>query len=265
MRLKIKKCKVVFTPGKDAEKSPSLSIKGYELEVVESYRYLGIAINNKLDWSQQWDHIAKVTSHVPYLIKQLKRLGFNKAILVTVYKSLAVSHLDYNSPVLLSTTNEIKTQINNLQKRILRIIGINQTDAHNNHNLIDPNVRIEDMSKKKVSKLLSDPNNSVSQKYRNVDRSNSDFNFKTKPAKTKIYNESIVQKCIRTLRDDEVMKNLYKLTKPNKNIRIKEQNGNTEKPKVQCQNCGSSYEAKIGIKTHLRTCQVKKTNQNQFT
>ena len=111
MRLNIKKCKVVFTPGKDTEKSPTLSINGSELEVVESYIYLGIVINNKLDWSQQWDHIAKAPSHIPFLIKQLKRLGFCKDILVTVYKSLVVSHLDYNSPVLLTATNDIKSQI----------------------------------------------------------------------------------------------------------------------------------------------------------
>ena len=121
------KC-VVFTSGKDTEKFPTLSINGSELEVVESYRYLGIVIINKLDWSQQWDHIAKVTSHIPFLIKQLKRLGFSKDILVSVYKSLVVSHLDYNSPVLLTTTNEVKTQINNLQKRILRIIGISSIE-----------------------------------------------------------------------------------------------------------------------------------------
>ena len=113
----IKKCKIVFTQGKDTDKPPPLSINGSELEVVDSYRYLGIVINNKLDWSQQWDRIEKVTSHIPYLIKQLKRLGFSKDILVTVYKSLVVSHLDYNSPVLLTATNAVKMQINNQQKK----------------------------------------------------------------------------------------------------------------------------------------------------
>ena len=97
--------------------------------------------------------------------QQLKRLGFSKDILVSVYKSLVVSHLDYNSPVLLTTTNEVKTQINNLQKSFLRIIGTSPIEAENNHNLIDANVRIENMSKNKVSKLLLDPNNAVSKKY----------------------------------------------------------------------------------------------------
>ena len=108
------------------------------------------------------------------------------------------------------------------------------------------------MSKKKVSKLLSDPNNSVSKKYQKVDRTNSDFNFKTKPAKTEIYNESIVQKCIRTLRDDENMKKLNKLTRPGKDFSKLGPEIKVVKPRIQCQQCGNSYEEKIGIKTHMR-------------
>ena len=52
----------------------------------------------------------------------------------------------------------------------------------------------------------------ISKKYKNVDRSNSLFSFKTKKARTKIYNDSFVQKCIRTLRDDFEKQELYRLT-----------------------------------------------------
>ena len=112
------------------------------------------------------------------------------------------------------------------------------------------------MSKKKVSKLLSDPNNAVSKKYQKIDRSNSDFNFKTKPAKTKTYNESIGQKCIRTLRDEN-MKSLYKLTRPGEDILKLRPDIKVVEPRIQCQQCGNSYEEKIGIKTHIRSCKVK--------
>ena len=70
------------------------------------------------------------------------------------------------------------------------------------------------MSLKKVSKLLADPQNAVSKKYKNVDRTNSLFSFKTKKARTKIYNDSVVQKCIRTLRDDFDKQELYRLKIP---------------------------------------------------
>ena len=183
MKLNTKKCKVIFTPGTAAEQPPKLYLNGEELEIVESYRYLGIEINNKLDWSQQWGRILKNTNSVPFLIKQLKRLGFKKDILTTVYKSLFVSHLDYNSPILISATCEIKAQINSVQNRILKIIGIDKNEAFEKFNIENTNERIEKMSLKRVSKLLADPNNAVSKKYKNVDRSNSLFRFKTKKAK----------------------------------------------------------------------------------
>ena len=151
--------------------------------------------------SQQWNRILKNTNSVPFLVKQLKRLGFKKDILTTVYKSLFVSHLDYNSPILISATCEIKAQINNVQKRILKIIGIDNKEALENFNIENTNDRIERMSLKRVSKLLANPKNAVSKKYKNDDRSNSLFRFKTKKARTKIYNDRVVQKCIRTIRD----------------------------------------------------------------
>ncbi len=151
---------------------------------------------------------------MPFLIKQLKRLGFKEEILITVYKSLFVSHLDYNSPVLTSATCEIKAQINSVQNRILKIIGISKSESSENFDIKDTNERIEKMSLQKVSKLLADANNPISKKYKNVDRTNSSFSFKTKKAKTKTYQDSVVQKCIRIIRDDIEKQQLYSLTKP---------------------------------------------------
>jgi hypothetical protein len=256
MKLNTKKCKVVFTPGKDADQPPKLYLSGEELEVVDSYCYLGIDINNKLDWSQQWNRILKKTNSVPFLIKQLKRLGFKKDILTTVYKSLFISHLDYNSPVLISTTLETKAQINRVQARILKIIGIKRTESLEKFKIEDPIERIEKMSLKKVSKLLADPQNALSKKYKNIDRTNSLFSFKTKKARTKIYNDSVVQKCIRTLRDDFDKQELYRLKIP-RTIEKGQLETNKAKVKAECPTCNKLFEAKIGIKTHMRKCPNK--------
>ena len=259
MKLNSKKCKAVFTPGSDADKPPKLYLNGELLEIVDSYRYLGIDINNKLDWNQQWERILKSTSSVPFLIKQLKKLGFKKEILVTVFKSLFISHLDYNSPILISASCEIKAHINSVQNRIVKIAGITKKEALELFNIQDPIERIETMSLRKVSKLLADPYNAISKKYKNVDRSNSLFSFKTKKARTKIYNDSVVQKCIRTLRDDFEKQELYRLTRPStlENIQLGIKNA---KIKTECPTCNKMFEAKIGIKTHMRKC--KKINHN---
>jgi hypothetical protein len=256
MKLNTKKCKVVFTPGTVAEQPPKLYLNGEELEIVESYRYLGIDINNKLDWSQQWNRILKNTNSVPFLVKQLKRLGFKKDILSTVYKSLFVSHIDYNSPILISATCEIKAQIDSVQNRILKIIGIDKKEALEKFSIENTKDRIESMSLKRVSKLLADPKNAVSKKYKNVDRSNSLFGFKTKKARTKIYNDSVVQKCIRTIRDDYSKQELYRLISP-RTIEYEKGAVKIEKIKVECPNCNKMFEAKTGIKIHRRKCPTK--------
>ena len=117
---------MIFTPGKDTLIPPTLQLDGNEIEIVTSYIYLGVEITNNLDWSIQWERIQKNISSIPYLIKQLRRLGFSQNILITVYKSLVISHFDYSSPILSTTTKYIKSQINQTQKKILRIIGFNE-------------------------------------------------------------------------------------------------------------------------------------------
>ena len=252
MQLNTKKCKVIFTPGPDCDKPPKLFLKGEILETVDSYRYLGIEINNKLDSSQQWERILKNTNSVPFLIKQLKQLGFKTEILITVFKSLFISHIDYNSPVLTTASCEIKAHIRSVQNRILKIIGITNKELFN---IQDPIERIEQMCIRKVSKLLADPHNAISKKYKNVDRSNSLFRFKTKKARTKIYNDSVVQKCIRVLRDDFDKQEIYRLIKPSslENIQL---GAKVAKIKTKCPLCNKLFEAKIGIKTHMRKCQT---------
>jgi hypothetical protein len=109
------------------------------------------------------------------------------------------------------------------------------------------------MSLKKISKLLADPQNAVSKKYKNVERTNSLFSFKTKKLEQKIYNDSVVQKCIRTLRDDFDKQEQYRL----KIHRILEKEQlviNKAKIKAESPTCNKLFEAKIGIKTHMRKC-----------
>ena len=107
----------IFTPGKDNLIPPTLQLDGNEIEIVSSYKYLGIEINKNLDWSIQWERIQKNINSIPYLIKQLRRLSFSRDILITVYKSLVISHFDYSSPILSTTTKYIKSKINKTQKR----------------------------------------------------------------------------------------------------------------------------------------------------
>ena len=103
MRLNEGKCKVLYIPDNNIDTAlPLVKLSDKPLEIVESYKYLGIDINDKLDWSQHWERIRKRIGPVPYLLKQLKLDGFKEEILVTVYRSHLLSHIGYSAPALLS-------------------------------------------------------------------------------------------------------------------------------------------------------------------
>ncbi|CAF1025732.1 unnamed protein product [Brachionus calyciflorus] len=74
--------------------------------------------------------------------------------------------------------------------------------------------------------------------------------FKTKIAKTKLYNDRIIQNCLRTLRDENDKNQLFRVRATS----LKNDDRKEAKPRVECLNCGKSFEAKIGIKTQQRKC-----------
>ena len=51
MRLNTSKCKTLVDQGKQLKPAQSVSLNGQPLEEVPWYTYLGIEINNKLDWN----------------------------------------------------------------------------------------------------------------------------------------------------------------------------------------------------------------------
>ena len=113
----------------------SIKLNDTPLEQVTLYKYLGIELNIVLNWDSQWQRVQKLISSTPYLIKQLKHFGFKEEILITVYRSLAISHFTYSAPILTSTSVKIKEEFKQYQNRILRIIGISQESAFHKYNL----------------------------------------------------------------------------------------------------------------------------------
>ena len=90
MRLNTSKRKVLFIPSPTEKTPQSITLNNEALEVVKSYKYLGVYLNKHLDCSQQWEHVQQQTNSIPHLIKQLKRQRF---ILIT---NLALNKFLYN-------------------------------------------------------------------------------------------------------------------------------------------------------------------------
>ena len=212
MRLNTGKCKVLYFQGNDTKPSkPQIMLHGTKLEVVNSYKYLGVELNNTLEWSQQWHRVKSLTSSIPFLIKQLRRTGFERGILVNVYRSLVLSHFNYSAPLLASASQADKNEMKALQKRMLRIIGINASEALNIYNIIDIEELIEKAALGKVRKVLCDQHHPLSKKHTRIHPRSGERVLKVPRAKTEHYRSSIVPYSVRVLRDGKA--SLYAETK----------------------------------------------------
>ena len=201
MRLNTDKCKVLHVPGRDTPFGPyqpgyswMVTLNGNQLETVTSYKYLGIEINTKLDWNQQWQRVKQQTSSTPFLLKRLRRTGFDRRILVNVYRSLVLSHFNYSSPLLTTASRSDKHEMLTFQKRLLRIIGINSTEEINKHNIKDIETHIEEAAVSKIKKVLADPDHPLSKKYTRIHARTGQLAFKVPKPRTKKYENSIVPK-----------------------------------------------------------------------
>ena len=91
MRLNIEKCKTMVISKWSTVAVPAI-INLTPLETVYKYKYLGIEINNKIEWGLQWNRVRDQTKSAPHLLKRLKNLGFRQIILVNAFRSHALSH-----------------------------------------------------------------------------------------------------------------------------------------------------------------------------
>jgi hypothetical protein len=94
---------------------------------VENYLYLGSLLNDKVDYKTTNCHI--------YLIKQLKRMGYKKEILMNIYRIIKLSQYLYNAPLLGSASTQAKKEMekqqhnsHNIGKSILNVQ--NRTNCH---------------------------------------------------------------------------------------------------------------------------------------
>ena len=141
----MKKCKIITS---NYTLTQPIMINGEPLVEVNSYKYLGVELNNKLNWDQQWTRVKSITSSVPFLIKRLKQQGWPEQILITIYRSHALSHFIYSAPTLTSASMRAKNEMDRFQKRILRIINISPSRAEIKYGIGTISSLIDDISPK---------------------------------------------------------------------------------------------------------------------
>ena len=95
----------------------------HPVHVVDQIKILGVTFQNNLSWNDHVKEVSKAAARRIFILKTLKKIpGVTKHDLVTIYNSILVTVLEYNSPLLIGMTKENSNTLEKIRKRCHRII-----------------------------------------------------------------------------------------------------------------------------------------------
>jgi hypothetical protein len=124
LKLNVSKTKYIIMTGRRSNienGSTSLIIDGEQIARVTTMKYLGVEIDEKLDFKQHVDTtIKKMAKKVGFLGRIQQKL--TKTAKITIYNSIISPHLDYCSSILFLANEEYLNRMQIIQNRAMRII-----------------------------------------------------------------------------------------------------------------------------------------------
>ena len=125
LKLNLAKCEFLLVGSrnriKKVSKTTSISLNGECIKRVNNTKYLGIVIDEYLDWGAHIKHMKSKIAKCVYLLKRIRPyISQNDALLL--YKTLIQCHLDYCDGVWSNTGKGYIEQLSILQKRALKIV-----------------------------------------------------------------------------------------------------------------------------------------------
>ena len=124
MQINVGKTKVMIFG--DSGDEAKVSIHGVDLENVTSYKYLGIQLDQRLNYNMQTDHaVGKAKRALAKVCSSIKgRQGVSVPIAIQLYKSLIRPHLEYALPVWASLSEQDTKKLDLAQTQSFkRLIG----------------------------------------------------------------------------------------------------------------------------------------------
>ncbi|XP_077990622.1 uncharacterized protein LOC144444944 [Glandiceps talaboti] len=102
-----------------------LNIHGKEVEIVDTFKFLGSLISEDLKWEKNVDHIVKKAQQRLFFLRRLKSFGVSQAILKKFYRAVVESVLTFSITVWYgNTTHKDRAKLNRIVRTASRIIGI---------------------------------------------------------------------------------------------------------------------------------------------
>jgi hypothetical protein len=115
---------------------PNICINGTAIKRVKSFQCLGVYVDEFLTWESHIENISKKVAKGLGVLRRLQSF-VPKSILITIYNSLIVPHLDYCSSVWGSVGKGLSNKIQKLQNRAARIITHSSYDIRSKYILND--------------------------------------------------------------------------------------------------------------------------------
>jgi len=81
----VKKTKEMVDFRRDKRPLPPLHIGGAAVEVVSSFRYLGVYISSDLTWSANTFHLVSKAHQCLYFLRKLRKAGLGSSVLRSFY------------------------------------------------------------------------------------------------------------------------------------------------------------------------------------
>ena len=150
LTLNVDKTKCMFFHKRRAVPFINLSMNNIPIDIVPHFNYLGIILDKHLSWKT---HITMVTGKLSKISGILNRLKYiyPTHILLTIYKSLFVPHINYGSLVWGQNFNSISK----LQKKVIRTVTRSNYIAHSEPLLKELNLlSVKDLMDLKLIKFL---------------------------------------------------------------------------------------------------------------
>ena len=120
---------IMFKPRGLDIPQPQIKVNGFSIEQVDCTKFLGIFIDDRLDWQFHVDHIAKKINSGMFVLRRISAFQ-NLALSLTIYYSLIFSHISYGIQIWGAGRKEHLDRVFVLQKKAVRyIFGLKKGDT----------------------------------------------------------------------------------------------------------------------------------------
>ena len=155
---------MLFTPKSKKYNNINFKLKfsdGTEIEKVSEYKYLGLIIDNKLTWKSHIKHLTSKLSRSLGILYKLRHL-VSKNVLLTVFHSLFLSHINYGILCWGRSNKTILQPIIILMNKALRCINFCGPQEHVEEFLLkDRLLQINELFKMELAKFMYNYNNNL--------------------------------------------------------------------------------------------------------